>query len=371
MKKQIFTLVVSLLFATSGTLLAKNDMLNDLYNLVDKYTTARDKLPKAKDSFWSFVPFTGEDKKDIQNDINSFLDKALAELLDDSAIKTKNEINELEEENKSLTEKIAKYEMEKSSAPSSSSKLKFWEKSTGDLDDNIRSTQRKIDDNNAKIRSKRRDIKADLARAKIDLTDDQIKTLLITVSGQDQLDAIVALKNLYALTDALKKLMANSNNLTINKKYYGVFLLATEAHQRQLVLFISRLNNQYLPKLKALKEENQALLAKTRRLAEGNRIYQSNVEAQEITNIVADKYRDLLINQRGNLENRLETITEILKYVENTYRTVSLASSLATSMEDGINTLQALLEMPIIPPVAFENNLEATFLELSAKLSEK
>jgi hypothetical protein len=371
MKKLFFLSIAVLLFAFSGTLLAKNDMLNDLYSLVDKYTTARDKLPQAKDSFWSFVPFTGEDKKDIQNDINSFLDKALAELLDDSAVKTKNDINRLEDENKALTEQIAKYEMQKSSAPASSSKLKFWENSTSDLDDKIRSTQRKISDNYSEISKKRSDIKADLAKANIHLTDDQIKTLMVTVSGQDQLDALVALKNLYALTDALKQLMANSNNLSINKKYYGVFLLATEAHQRQLGLFINRLNNQYLPKLKALQDENRALMAKTRQLAAQNPIYQSNVDAQEITDLVADKYHDLLVNQRENLEDRLETITDILKYVENTYRTVSLASSLATSMEDDINTLQALLEMPILPPVAFENNLESTFLELSAKLSEK
>jgi hypothetical protein len=339
--------------------------------MVDKFVELKDKLPTAKDSFWSWVPFTEDDKGQVQNDINGYLDKSLAILLDDEAIKIKRAIAGLEADNLKLLEKIGALELEKPSAPADSKAYEFWKTSVNDLDDKIASARGKIESNNKEIAKKRYEIKAALAKSNINLTDDELKTLLMTVSGQDQLDALVALKNLYILTDGLKSAMSSSKNLSMNKKYYGVFLMASEAHQRQLVLFLNRLDERYLPKLKALKEENLALMAETKTLAKNNPIYANNLEAQRITDIVADKYRDLLIGQRKNVEVRLAALTEVVTYVENTYRTVSLASSLATSMEDGINTLEAILEMPILPPVAFENNLESTFLELSAKIADK
>jgi hypothetical protein len=369
MKAKIFSVILALALVFSGDLMAKDDGLASLYKLVDKFLALREKLPTASDSMWSWAPFVADDKSQIQDDINVYLDKSLAVLLDDAAIKTKKEINRLDQENLALLEKIGQLELEKTAAPATAGKLEFWKTSVDKLDDKIAEAKRKIEANNAAIAKKRAQIKNSLAQANVHLTDDQIKTLLITVSGQDQLDALVALKNLYALTDALKNVMKGSTNLSVNKKYYGVFLLATQAHQRQLALFLKRLNDQYLPKLAALKKENLVLMAETRALAAQNPIYANNVEAQKVTDVVADKYRDLLVSQRGNVEDRLTALNEVLKYVENTYRTVSLASSLATSMEDGLNTLQAILEMPILPPVAFENDLESTFLELSAKIS--
>jgi hypothetical protein len=348
---------------------AKDDFVSKMYNNVDNYLNLRDKLPTAKDSMWSWVPFSDADRGDIQDDINSYLDRALTVLLNDEAITIKNDILRLEAKNRSLQDKIAQYGLEKATAPTETSKLKFWTNSASQLDDKIQDANNEIRANNAQINRKMIDIKSTLSKSKIYLSDDQIKTLLITVSGQDQLDAIVALKNLYGLTDTLKDLMKSSSNLTVSKKYYGVFLLATEAHQRQLVLFMKRIDDRYLPKLKQLQAENRALMAETRQLAAGNKIYQSNLAAQQITDDVAIKYQDLLLAQKKNLEVRLSALMEVLKYVDNTYRTVNLASGLATSMEEGLNTLQAILEMPILPPVAFENNLEATFLELSAKIS--
>ncbi|MDR2142079.1 MAG: hypothetical protein LBR11_09875 [Deltaproteobacteria bacterium] len=371
-KKIIFAiLALSLSLSLANPLPASDENVGALFKKVDKYLALRDKLPNASDSFWSWVPFTADDKSQIQDDINAYLDQSLAVLLDDEAIKTKNEINRLESENRQTQEKIAQLELEKTTAPTDTSKLKFWTTSASQIDDKIESLKKKIQANISKIEGKRNDIKRNLEKSNIFLTNDQIKTLLITVSGQDQLDAIVALKNLYNLTETLKNLMRQSNNLTINKKYYGVFLLATEAHERQLNLFLDRLNNQYLPSLQALKEENLALMAETRRLAAEKPIYQSNVAAQAMTDEVADKYRDLLTSQRRNLEERRAALAEVLQYVANTYKTVSLASSLATSMEESLNTLQAILEMPILPPVAFENSLEATFLELSEKIAAK
>jgi hypothetical protein len=39
-------------------------------------------------------------------------------------------------------------------------------------------------------------------------------------------------------------------------------------------------------------------------------------------------------------------------------------------MEESVNSLAALLKMPIVPPLAFDNQLEAKFLELSERLTK-
>ncbi|MDR1577788.1 MAG: hypothetical protein LBT86_06150 [Deltaproteobacteria bacterium] len=372
MKTRIFIAVFSLTLLLGTELLAKDDV-SALYQKVDDFIALRDKLAttSANSSGWDWIPFfepTG--KTGIQNDINEYLDQTLAILLDDAAIKTKEKINQLAAENRELVEKIAQYELAKPSAPTEGHKLTFWKTSVSQYDDKIADANKKIDANNLEIAKKRTEIKDNLAKSNIYLTEDQIKTLLITVSGQDQLDALVALKNLYSLADTLKNLIGSTKNLIVYKKYYGVFLLATEAHEHQLSQFLRRIKEKYLPKLKTLKEDNLALMAETKALAANNPIYSNNLAAQKVTDVVADKYRDLLISQRQNLETRLKALNEVLKYVDNTYRTVNLAANLATSLEEGINTLKAILETPILPPVAFENNLEATFLELSEKIAQ-
>jgi hypothetical protein len=369
MKSLKISCLIIIIFSAAGLSPAKGDFASSLFSRVDEFLVLRDKLPKAKDSRLSWLPFTDESRKDIQSDINACLDGTLDILLDGSAVTIKREILALEAKNRSIQDRISRLEMEKISAPSDKKSYQFWTSTKENLDQKILDSRLEIRENSRLIDQKREEIRSYLAQSNINLTEEQMKMLLITVSGQDQLDALVALKNIYSLTETLKGLLQSSSNLTISKKYYGIFLLAAEAHQRQLLLFMDRLDKLYVPKLKELQAENRTLMAETRNLAKTNSLYQSNLAAQSVTEEVTIKYMDLLVRQRSNLEVRLAALNEVLKYADNTYRTISLASSLAASMEEGLNTLQALLEMPIMPPAPFENRLEDTFLELSAKIA--
>jgi hypothetical protein len=111
-------------------------------------------------------------------------------------------------------------------------------------------------------------------------------------------------------------------------------------------------------------------MAKTTELAASNVQYRNNLAAQRITEEVAVKFRSLLGSQRAILETRLRAIAEIIQYTDNTYQTVSLASNLSDSMDECVNNLGALLKMPIVPPLPFDNQLEFKFLELSERLAE-
>ena len=361
------TLVLTLLIPAAGAFGAV-DLTRPPFNKIEKFLQLRDKLASAADKN-SWIPFVGNEKKDIQKDIDVYLDNALKVLLDDSIIKAKNDIKNLQDKNKKINDQISDYELLKATAPKQTKAYQVWKTTYGDLEEKIEKSYQEIENNKVKITRLMTEIKSKLAVAQIILSDDQINNIFIIKSGEDQLYSIVVIKNLYSLTDILQDLLKNSKNLTVSRKYYGIFLLATEAHQHQLLANLNSINNDYLPKLESIRKENADLMVKTRELAKNNSQYLNNLSAQQITDDVTKKFKELLISQRDLLLERLKTIDEIITYTDNTYKTVSLASSLSDSMDECVNNLAAMLKMPIVPPLAFDNQLEAKFLEISEQLS--
>ncbi|MDR1040306.1 MAG: hypothetical protein LBR80_09115 [Deltaproteobacteria bacterium] len=343
------------------------DPTGELFDMVDKYTRLRGELSSAADSTW--VPFRDSPKERAQAEINGFLDRVLNVLLEDDVTEVKRAISRLERENAELQDKVARLEIDRASAPDKARFYEVWKSSQSGIDRRIEAARREIAGNRADMADKRGSIRRKLAREGIELSEDELRNLLMTVSGDDQLDSIVALKNIYTISNRLRELMRTTESLAVSRKYYAVFLIATQAHELQLVRFRQKIAREYLPRLEAIRAENQALMARTRDLAASDPQYRSNLTAQEMTERVAVRYRELLSGQDGILEDRLAALRKVIAYVENTYETVSLASGLAASMEDSLTSLQALLEMPIVPPVAFESSLEDKFQELSERIN--
>jgi gas vesicle protein len=346
---------------------AQLEYISSLIDTAGKYIKAKANVLVADDRSW--IPFTSSDKTKITKEVNGYLDQALSVLLDDSVIVTKNKIKNLYIKNRDLEDEIAQLNLQRLTAPSDKKFYQVWKDTGNDIEDKIRSLKGKISINKNTIEQEMSNIVHQLAKANINLSKQQVKNIFIATSGEDQLNSIVVLKNLYLISDVLKQSIAESNNITVNKKYYGVFLLATDAHKRQLEINLNNIESIYLPKLSKLQEDNQALMDQTRELAANNSQYRNNLIAQQQTQEVSYKFKELLINQSYIISDRLNALEEIIRYTENTYQTVDLASSLANSMDQSVTDLQALMEMPIIAPLAFENSLEDKFLEISQKLS--
>jgi hypothetical protein len=335
--------------------------------MVDRYMTLREEWKAASPSTW--VPFRDPPKSRARGRMDAYLDRVLEVLLEDDVSEAKKAISGLERKNAGLQEKAARLELEKAAAPEDTRFYEVWKSSRDAVDRRIAGIKEEMEANRALMAERRGEIRLRLAREGIELSEDELRNLLMTVSGDDQLDGMVALKNIYQISGRLRELMRTSGSLAVSRKYYGVFLIAVQAHELQLVSFRERVKDEYLPRLEAIREENRALMGRTRKLAEGDGRYRANVTAQEMTERVGARYRELLVNQDKLLEQRLAALRRVIAYVENTYETVSLASGLADSMEDSLTNLQALLEMPVVPPVAFESSLEEKFQELSARIS--
>lgn len=347
--------------------LAQQQYLKNLIDASDKYINARNLWLVADDSSW--IPFVDSEKTKASQVVNGYLDRALALLLDDSVIASKDNIKGLYAKNKLLETEIARLNLEKIAAPLEKKFYEVWKDTSDDMDKKIAGLRGQINKNKALIDRQITGISDQLANSKINLSNDQVKTIFISPSGEDQLNSIVVLKNIYAICDVLKKAIADGNDLSVNKKYYAVFLLATEAHKKQLETNLGNIESLYLPRLARLQEDNQALMSQTRDRAADNPKYETNLIAQQQTQEVSEKFKDLLKNQGAIILDRLKALEDIIQFTDNTYQTVDLASSLSDSMSQSANSLLALLEMPIMPPIDFENSLESKFLEISEKIN--
>ncbi|MDR1296844.1 MAG: hypothetical protein LBO05_05620 [Deltaproteobacteria bacterium] len=363
-------LVVAMLLISGAPVQAETPSLSKLGGLAEKYVAALNKY-LAADNSGSWIPFVSSDKEKAGNEVRGYLDEALVVLMDDSLVRLKNDVKKLQAENRALEEKNTLLWLDKSAAPTSSKFYEIWKTTTSDIDDKISDNKRKINRNNNLVEQNMEKIQRGLESGGIVLTRGQFDGIFLTVSGEDQLESMVVLKNLYALSDATKALMGESNNLTVSKKYYGIFLLATGAHQYQLQNNLKAIDDDYIPRITDLQAQNRRLMNETREKARTNPQYQSNLNAQETTDLVASKFKDLLAAQRGIIKERISALTNIIQYTENAYKTVSLASNISDIMDRCVSDLQDLLAMPVLPPMDVENDLEQKFLEISDMLASK
>lgn len=300
------------------------------------------------------------------------LDGALEALLDDRLVQLKREINALAADNARLRENIADWEMKRLAAPSDTKVYEIWKDNAGDLDGKIERARKSILTNQDKMADSKAAIRALLTQSGVEMSTAEVDCLLQTVTGDDVIEAMAVLRNVHTIIARLKTLMIRENeNIQLAKKYYGLFLLATRAYDRQLELFLIEIDKHYRPRLAGIRADNAELMEETRTLAKSDPKYNTNLEAQMITEKAAEKYDQVLKSQREKVEIRRREVGKILAHAENTYKTVNLAHSLAATMSEGLASYEALMSLPMIEAIPFENeDLELKFLELTQKMTE-
>lgn len=348
-----------------------NDVFPKIYDKVDKFLTLSDRYDRAEKDGWLPKPFT-DTKSSVGAEMNKLLDGALEALLDDRLVQLKREINALAADNARLRENIADWEMKRLAAPSDTKVYEIWKDNAGDLDGKIERARKSILTNQDKMADSKAAIRALLTQSGVEMSTAEVDCLLQTVTGDDVIEAMAVLRNVHTIIARLKTLMIRENeNIQLAKKYYGLFLLATRAYDRQLELFLIEIDKHYRPRLAGIRADNAELMEETRTLAKSDPKYNTNLEAQMITEKAAEKYDQVLKSQREKVEIRRREVGKILAHAENTYKTVNLAHSLAATMSEGLASYEALMSLPMIEAIPFENeDLELKFLELTQKMTE-
>ena len=99
-------------------------------------------------------------------------------------------------------------------------------------------------------------------------------------------------------------------------------------------------------------------------------IFQKNIEAEEFTIKVIDIYKELLMDQKVQLQDALQITDEKITVAYSSYKTASNSAALMSIMNDTQSTFNQIFEMQIPDIIPFENiELEEEFKNLSDKLS--
>lgn len=342
-----------------------------VYKRVDKFLDLSARYDQAKEDGWLPKPFS-DTKSSVNKEINKLLDDVLQTLGDDRLVRLKKEINEIEALNAYLSEQISDLTLRRLSAPEDTKKYEIWKNNSDELGQKINEARNEIAANEMLLVEKRRLIQSMLTESGLAMSQAEVDSLLKTITGDDVIEAAAVLNNVHSIIYRLQGLMeAEGENIHLAKKYYGLYLLATRAYYRQLELFMERIDNQYLPKLTAIRGDNKKLMFETEKLAGQDPRYKANLAAQQITEKAAAKYEEVLKNQRKKIAHRQAEVANILTFAENSYKTVTLAHSLFNAMNEGLASYEALMGLTMIEAVPFENtDLEMKYLELTQMMNE-
>ncbi len=305
----------------------------------------------------------GEDRESNQKKINQLMNQVL-EVLEVSAVSSrKQEYAGLEEEILKKNTELAEYREKLVLAPEKVSGVDaVWKESRGDY-------QRRIDSEEAEIqRLKKRQreileaIKSELlTRSGIELSDEQVYSLVVLVSGDTFVSLNSVFFNIRQLVGVLEELSEkNRDYVNSVKKYYGMYVVLIGvfklAHENE----IDRIRDEYIPRLLEFQRRARSATVKTKELLEKNRdnpadvaLLRNNLRAQAEVYQAAGAYKEYLQGYLGSLERSLEEISRQEQVVADTWKTTELASGLLAVMRSssaGLNTLVSM-ELPNIKPL--------------------
>ncbi len=348
-----------------------NSSFSKVYDEVDGFVELLEKHDNAKHE--SFIPsmFT-ETKEDIDGEIDEFLDNILELLSDNKTSDIKKDIERLTKENSSIKEEIAELSISRQAAESEKKFYELWKDTQNSIDKKIYDLRRQVKENELKIEVNKQKIIALLQNGGVNLSDEDIDSLLKTVTIYDYVDTINVLKTAHSIIANLQHVLETENeNIFIARKYYGVFWLSTKAYVRQLEKFVNKIDNVYLQKLEILQASNNNLMRETKELIKQSPHLESNLKAQRITNEAIIIYRKVLLQQRVKINEQKEDVQKILAQVENTYKTVNIAHSLYESMDGSLSSYRALMSLPKIDVIPFKNtSIELKILELTEQMHQ-
>ena len=252
---------------------------------------------------------------------------------------------------------------------------------TGEEEQNLENEMADIDAKIAKsyeyIKLLEEDLQIKMKNLGIRLSIDQIRVMTTRVDGDDLAKSIAIFDVTKQISNTLGQLVKdNSFSSNTTTKYYGVYLILSEILGFAQREYITKIDEEYLTKLESYKKSgyqsieyaNEQMRQAT--MESSKNIFKKNIEAEEFTIKVIDKYKGILLDQKAQLDDALITTDEQIAVAYSTYKTASNSSALMALMVDTQSTFDQILEMQMPEIIPFENiEIENEFKSLSDKLN--
>lgn len=334
------------------------------------------KLP-GKDEFL-VTPIWTETREDREHRIRDLLDSALGIVTDAPVVEVQKKVEALRRNISELEDQIVQLKERQLTAPKDSLMPGVLADTVDSLASEIKDAEARIEGNKAEIAKSKTEIREALIASGIELEDAQIDLLLESVLSGD-LVRLVAAFNAAKVIDAhlAERLSATGDNMKAARRYFAMHaaLFAMLVHAQQAT--ITKIDENYVPKLDAILNDIRAAKRKTERLLKegGNRpdqvrALEANRNSQEIAEQAARGYRDYLQQQREQLARARSRATHDLRIADNTFETVEASFQLRNLMRDSAASFEAIqkLEAPTFDQIFKNEELRKEFENLTRKL---
>lgn len=333
------------------------------------------KLPSEKD--FLMKPLWTETREDREKKIRDLLDAVLGIVTDVPVVEVQKKIEGLRRNIRELDDRIVKLREKQIGAPKDAMLPGILTDTVDSLGKDIDESKKKIELNREEIAKAKLEVADALAKAGIKMEHAQVELLLDSVLSGD-LVRLVAVFNSAKLVDAqLGKLMiASGENVGAARKYFAMHaaLFAMLVHSQDML--ISKIDQQYLPKLSAIERDIRVARAKTAELLKAEnredqkRALEGNRESQRLAEEAAKGYRRYLLQQREQVARARQRATHDLRIADNTFETVEASFQLRSLMRDSAASFEALqkLEAPTFDQIFKNEELRREFENLTRKL---
>ncbi|WP_024952206.1 hypothetical protein [Cobetia crustatorum] len=209
----------------------------------------------------------------------------------------------------------------------------------------------------------------------IQLTPDQVQVWLSSVVGDDVLEMSVVFASIKSVAQQLAELTRDSGeNLEYARRYYGMVVMLHRMIVTMQEDFITRVNDEVLPKLKGFATEAEATTRDARSLIKqgGQReSLENNIRANALTLKTITLYRTLVSEQRDRVKQSLSQSQRELAVATNTYRTVKLSAHVADLIRQGVKTFDTLAELQVPVAISFQNSaMREEFRKLTERMQQ-
>jgi len=323
------------------------DELVESAELYDK----KDKVPNS--AFWA------TDKKDINDDIDDILNDIIKTLINDDLLEYKKRVEKLNKNIKKYEKKVSEYREERVGAPNES----MIHTTKEDYDKKIKETMDEITLAKNQIRIIQNSLKQSFKEIDVNLTLEQIDTLLVRADGYDIIQVSLVMNVLKQITNQILSLMKSSDeDLVQAKRYYGMHLMSLTLVVHIQQRYLDAVDNIYNIKLNKIIKRNRAIINETEQAirfetnSDRKAIYKNNLEAQKLIFKVTDLYRNQLIASRNQMKKAQDEAKKNILVAENTYRTVALSSSLYRLVSQNRLVFDKISKIQIPEIVPFQNS---------------
>ena len=322
--------------------------LDSALELLDKH----DSLPDKK--------FVGRDKTKNDEKIEEILGDLLLLLSDSRTARLRQEAQRLRDYRAEKEQEIAAYEEKMLTAPQKGSLLT---KSREDWREKITELQQEVAETDRALEECFQAIVASLEEEGIKVSEEDVKGILVSVTGDDILGMYGVYRHVRAFSDAMGDLLAKEpGSPGMAKRYYGVYALLIRTCIVMNDRFVEKIDAKYLPVLQDLEKQAIALRNEAKNhLRQGGlsptqqKILESNIKSNTLTLTVILQYRNYLGTQRRDAQKARVNFERDYLVALNSYKTVALSTSLLDMIRTNREEFEALTSLNLPDMLLFDN----------------